>query len=45
MTSRILHAVIRVLAAQGREVRLLDLERALFMVGFDVRYPLVTASR
>lgn len=45
VTSRILHAAIRVLAAQGREVRLLDLERALFMVGFDVRYPLVTASR
>ena len=41
-TSRILQEVIRMLNAQGQGATLLSLERALFMVGFDVRYPLVT---
>ncbi|WP_168232074.1 hypothetical protein [Pseudomonas veronii] len=44
ITSRILQEVIRMLNAQGHDVTLLSLERALFMVGFDVRYPLVTAT-
>lgn len=45
LTNRILQNVIRVLADQGRAVTLLDMERALFMVGYDVRYPSVTASK
>jgi hypothetical protein len=44
ITSRILQEVIRMLNAQGQGATLLSLERALFMVGFDVRYPLVTAT-
>lgn len=36
-TNRILQKVVLVLAAQGRVVNLLDLERALFMIGYDVR--------
>ncbi|MBH3424860.1 hypothetical protein [Pseudomonas gessardii] len=43
-TSRILQEVIGMLNAQGQGATLLSLERALFMVGFDVRYPLVTDS-
>jgi len=44
ITSRILQEVIRIFNAQGQGVTLLSLERALFMVGFDVRYPSVAAS-
>ncbi|VVP39185.1 hypothetical protein PS850_04811 [Pseudomonas fluorescens] len=36
-TNRILQKVVLVLAAQGRVVNLLELERALFMIGYDVR--------
>lgn len=36
-TNRILKKVVLVLAAQGRVVTLLELERALFMIGYDVR--------
>ncbi|OIN47023.1 hypothetical protein BLL37_08640 [Pseudomonas azotoformans] len=36
-TSRILCEVIRILTVQGQGTTLLSLERALFMVGFDVR--------
>lgn len=45
ITSRILQEVIRMLNAQGQGATLLSLERALFMVGFDVRYSLVTATQ
>lgn len=45
ITNRILQKVLWVLVAQGRLVTLLDLERALFMVGYDVRYPLVTVNQ
>ncbi|HEX8594759.1 MAG TPA: hypothetical protein VF682_15995 [Pseudomonas sp.] len=44
ITSRILQDVVRVLNTQGQDATLLSLERALFMVGFDVRYPLITAT-
>ncbi|WP_166363097.1 hypothetical protein [Pseudomonas akapageensis] len=37
ITNRILQEVRSVLAAQGRVVTLLKLERALFMIGYDVR--------
>ncbi|MDY0831290.1 hypothetical protein [Pseudomonas sp. SED1] len=37
ITNRILAHVIVVLREQGHSVELLDLERALFMIGFDVR--------
>lgn len=40
ITSRILQQVLVLVVAQGQAVALLDLERALFMVGFDVRYRL-----
>lgn len=42
ITGRILHEVIQTLDAQGQGVTLLSLERALFMVGFDVRYSMAT---
>lgn len=42
--SRILGEVVRLLKAEKQGAMLLSLERALFMVGFDVRYPLVSAT-
>jgi hypothetical protein len=36
-TNRILQQVVLTLAAQGRVVTLLELERALFMIGYHVR--------
>lgn len=44
ITSRILQEVTRMINTQGQGATLLSLERALFMVGFDVRYPLVSAT-
>jgi len=42
--SRILQEVILMLSTKGQGATLLSLERALFMVGFDVRYPFLVAA-